>query len=145
MKTKDTLTIVAAVAAAMFTQASFAQASAPPSRAAVKAETRAAEKAGELVPAGQAVSMPSTEPKKTSDKTRAERKAATREARKEGELVPAGERGLVSPAVNAGPSKSRSEVKSKTRAAEKAGDLVPAGETGLAPQDPAGPDTHKRP
>lgn len=145
MKTKDTLTIVAAVAACLFAQASFAQASAPPSRAEVKAQTRAAEKAGELVPAGQAVSMPSTEPKKTSDKTAAERKAATRQARKEGELVPAGERGMVSPDVTAGPSKSRAEVKSKTRAAEKAGDLVPAGQTGLEPQDPAGPTTHNRP
>ena len=52
MQMKNALTIVAAVAAAMFAQATFAQASAP-SRADVKAETKAAEKAGKLTPAGE--------------------------------------------------------------------------------------------
>ncbi|MBC7732889.1 MAG: hypothetical protein H7306_13470, partial [Bacteriovorax sp.] len=49
MQMKNALTIVAAVAAAMFAQASFAQAtSAPATRAEVKADTKAAAKAKEL-------------------------------------------------------------------------------------------------
>ena len=55
MQMKNALTIVAAVAASMFAQVSFAQASAPAARADVKAETKAAEKAGTLTPAGEGV------------------------------------------------------------------------------------------
>ena len=77
MKTKNALTIVAAVAAAMFAQASFAQASAPASRAEVKAETKAAEKAGKLTPAGEGAA-PVAKSDEKSTMTRAERKAATK-------------------------------------------------------------------
>ena len=55
MKTKSVLTVVAAAAIAVFAQGTFAQASAPTSRAAVKAETKAAEKSGALTPAGVVV------------------------------------------------------------------------------------------
>ena len=55
MQIKNALTIVAAVAASMFAQATFAQATAPASRADVKAETKAAEKAGTLTPAGEGI------------------------------------------------------------------------------------------
>ena len=82
MQMKNALTIVAAVAAAMFTQASFAQASAPASRAEVKSETMAAEKAGKLTPAGEG-SAPVEKSNAKSTKTRAERKAETQEARKD--------------------------------------------------------------
>ena len=59
MKMKNALTVVAAVAAAMFAQASFAQAaSAPASRADVKAETKAAAKEGKLTPAGEGATAP---------------------------------------------------------------------------------------
>ena len=57
-------------------QAAFAQASAPPSRADVKAETKAAEKAGKLTPAGEGTA-PAEAPGAKSTKTRAERKAET--------------------------------------------------------------------
>ena len=54
MQMKNALTIVAAVAAAMFAQATFAQAASSPTRADVKAETKAAAKDGKLAPAGDA-------------------------------------------------------------------------------------------
>ena len=89
MKIKNTLTIVAAVAAAMFAQASFAQASAP-SRAEVKAETKSLEKSGKLTPAGEAA--PKADAPTTGPKTdRATRKAETAAAQKAGKLMPAGE------------------------------------------------------
>jgi hypothetical protein len=53
MQMKNTLTIVAAVAAALFAQGTFAQASAPATRAEVKAETKADAKAGKLPAAGE--------------------------------------------------------------------------------------------
>ena len=49
---KSVLTVVAAAALAVFAQGAFAQASSP-SRADVKAETKAAEKSGKLTPAGE--------------------------------------------------------------------------------------------
>ena len=55
MTMKNALTVVAAVAAAMFAQATFAAdaASAPAARADVKAETKAAAKDKKLTPAGE--------------------------------------------------------------------------------------------
>jgi hypothetical protein len=68
----------------------FAQgADAPKSRADVKAETRAAEKAGKLVPAGEGPIAPT--PSRQSNTTRAQRKADTLHARKAGELESTGE------------------------------------------------------
>ena len=58
MQMKNALTIVAAVGAAMFAQGSFAQASAPASRADVKAETKAAVKAGTTIKAGEGPDAP---------------------------------------------------------------------------------------
>ena len=63
---------------------------APLSRAAVKAEAMAAEKAGTLAPAGAGGSGDRSLSSR-STKTRAERKAETREARNQGDLTPAGE------------------------------------------------------
>ena len=72
MKMKTALSVVAAAAVALFTQATFAQdaASAPKARADVKAEAKANK-----TPAGEAGQAPAKLPK--SDKTKAERKAST--------------------------------------------------------------------
>jgi len=56
-----------------------------------KAETAAANKSGELTPAGQGGAPQPKTTKTTSSKTREQRKAETVEARKQGELVPAGQ------------------------------------------------------
>ena len=86
MKMKTALSVVAAAAVALFAQATFSQdaASAPKSRADVKAEAKANK-----TPAGEAGQAPAKLPK--SDKTKAERKAETAKLRKEGKLAPAGE------------------------------------------------------
>jgi len=128
--------IVAAVA--VFSQGAFAQASAP-SRAEVKAETKAAEKSGALVPAGEGPGAMGKQPSTMSDKTRAERKATTKADAKSGELKPAGE--AVKPAgamskddkadKNAGSMTTRADRKAQTKADVKAGKTQPAGE---APQ-----------
>ncbi len=118
--------LIASVAAI---SSGLSSAQAEPSRTQVKAETRAAAKAGQLVPAGEGpiVWQPSTK----STKTRSERKAETLQARAAGDLLPAG------PAAGlkeerreySRPSTvNRADRKADTRAAEKAGTLVPAGE-----------------
>ena len=86
MKMKTALSVIAAAAAALFVQGALAQdaASAPKSRAEVKAEAKANK-----TPAGEAGQAPKKEAKST--KTKAERKAETQKARKEGKLAPAGE------------------------------------------------------
>ena len=87
---KNALTLVAAVAAAMFAQGALAQdAASSPTRADVKAETKAAGKAGKLTPAGEGPTAAA--PAASSTKTRAERKAATKADAKAGKLTPAGE------------------------------------------------------
>jgi|SRR5450755_2748290 FlaG/FlaF family flagellin (archaellin) len=127
MKMKNVLTVVAAAAFAVFAQGAFAQASAPASRADVKSETKAAEKAGQLTPAGQGAA-PMEKSTTKSTKTRAERKAETRAAAKAKELTPAGE-GTNMKADTAGPStKTRAERKAETKAAIKSGQTQPAGE-----------------
>ena len=90
---KNVLTLVAAAAFAVFAQGAFAQASSP-SRADVKAETKAAEKAGKLAPTGEAADLKTENAEKankTSTKTREERKAETKTAAKSGQLSAAGD------------------------------------------------------
>ena len=90
MQMKNALTIVAAVAASMFAQASFAESdSAPLTRAEVKAETKAAAKNKELTPAGQDSPKPAAETGPAA--ARADVKADTKAAAKAKELTPAGE------------------------------------------------------
>jgi hypothetical protein len=119
------VTIVAAACASA--QTALAQDERTPvSRAEVKAQTRAANKAHELLPAGE-LSLP--EKPLRSSKTRTERKAETLAARKEGKLLPAGE--IDSKANVATPlrsDKTRAERKAETLAAAKAHKLIPAGE-----------------
>ncbi len=123
------LLLVAAFPVAFAMSIGTAVAQSPKSRAEVKSETRAAERAGALTPAGEGpvVSAPSAR----STKSRADRKAETLQARAAGDLEPAG------PAAglreeqreNSRPSTvNRGDRKAATRAAEKAGRLVPAGE-----------------
>ena len=130
-------TLAAAIAAVVFSNGAFSQASAPPvSRSAVKAETRAAEKAGTLTPAGEGSPVdPSLNARST--KTRAERKAETQLARKKGELIPAGDAAETKEQMAEDSSrhstKTRAQRKAEVREDAKAGRLIPAGEGPTAP------------
>jgi hypothetical protein len=95
----------------------------PKTRSDVKADTRAAEKAHELEPAGEN-SMPI--PKTRSDKTKAERKAETRQAAKAHQLAPPGEESAAIPALKS--TKTKAERKAETRQAEKDHEIAPLGE-----------------
>jgi len=120
MKIKNALTVVAAVAAAMFAQGTFAQASSP-SRAEVKAEANSTAK----TPAGQGATATEAAPKVDSSKTRAERKSETRNAKK----VPAGEGPEATASAPVTKSnKTRAERKAETVRAIKSGETIPAGE-----------------
>jgi hypothetical protein len=133
MSSKLKLTITAAVAS-LLCHAAMAQTAAPVSRAEVKAETRAAEKAGKLVPAGEG---PEFVVPKTSNTTRAKRKADTRAAEKAGEIPPAGDAEIAAQdqAIRAQKTTTnRAERKAQTRALEKSGGLTPAGEGPDAPK-----------
>jgi hypothetical protein len=125
MKCKFALAAIVA-ATAVFAQTAFAQASAPVTRDERKAETAAAQKSGQLTPAGQGNVSPT--PSKSSDKTRDERKAQTNADAKSGKLAPAGEgkSGTTQPATTS--DKTREQRKAQTEADRKAGKLAPAGD-----------------
>jgi len=113
----------------------LAQAASEPTRAQVKAETRAAEKAGLLTPAGEAAAFSKPLPT-TSAKSRVERKAETRQARREHKLAEAGESAEVETDASArstASNRTRAERKAETLGARKAKTLVPAGEGPGAP------------
>jgi hypothetical protein len=119
-----TATLLAAPAFAQTT-------SAPLSRAAVKAETRAANLAWQLLPAGEAIDV-RPQAADTTHKTRTERKAETLQARRNGELLPSGE-GLYRTYMSqhagiANSTKTRAERKAETLEAAKQHKLMPAGE-----------------
>lgn len=122
-----------AVAAAL-SPVALAQADAgkPTSRAEVKAETKAAAKAGQLLPAGEATPGMKGASAPQSSKTRAERKAETMQARKEGKLMPGGEATYKSSMSQGeavkGSTKTRAERKAETQKAAKEGQLPRAGE-----------------
>lgn len=127
MKTK--LISASLVAAAFAISVGGASAQSTPSRQQIKSETRAAERAGRLTPAGEGPIF--GRPSLKSTKTRAERKAETKQARAAGELEPAGDAvELKEDQIDRSrPSTvNRAERKAATRAAEKAGRLVPAGQ-----------------
>ncbi len=133
MKNQFALGAVVAAAVAVFSQGAFAQASSP-TRAEVKAETKAAEKSGALVPAGEGPGAMGKQPSTMSDKTRADRKAMTKADIKSGATSPAGEASdlKMDKADKAkGTDKTRAERKAQTKADVKAGKTQPAGE---APQ-----------
>ena len=82
MSSHPVVNVAALLAASLLCHAAAAQtSSAPLTRAEVKAETRAAEKAGKLTPAGQG---PEVKVSRKSGTTRAQRKADTLAARKAG-------------------------------------------------------------
>jgi hypothetical protein len=115
--------------------ASLAQTeSKPASRAEVKEQTRAANKAGQIT-SGEATPNEKQAPAK-STKTRAQRKAETMEARRKGELVNPGEanyKGNMSQqGATAKSTKTRAERKAETVEAAKQGKLAPVGEAGEA-------------
>jgi hypothetical protein len=115
------LVATVATASAVAPQLVAAQASAPMSREQVKSETAAANKAGQLTPAGGGPAAP----KSHSTKSRAHVKAETAAANKAGELTPAGG-GPAAPKSQS--TKSREHVKSETMDAKKKGELRPAGQ-----------------
>jgi len=129
------LIAVAVTTTAALCQPAMAQTnSAPESRAQVKSETRAAEKAGELVPAGEG---PEFKVSTKSTKTRAQREAETLAARKAGTLEPAGDGGILVADRKTEAQRTtvnRAARKAETRAEEKAGLLTPAGEGPYAPR-----------
>jgi hypothetical protein len=129
MSSKLVVAAAAALLTSFLSQAVLAQASAPLSRADVKAETKAAEKAGKLTPAGEAAAPTVNSTGIGPTKTRAQRKAETLAARKAGTLQPAGSTQKADVAIQkAPPTTTRAERKAATAAARKNGELVPAGE-----------------
>jgi len=128
--------LAAAIAAAAMSNAALAQDNpAPASRAEIKAETKAAEKAGTLTPAGEGTA-PTEKMTTRSTKTRAQRKAETLQARKSGDLMPAGDAEDLKAdkaARSTTSTKTRAQRKAEERADAKAGKLIPAGEGPGAP------------
>jgi hypothetical protein len=118
---KNIFVATVATAAAVAYQSVAAQASAPMSREQVKSDTAAANKAGQLTPAGGGPAAP----KSHSTKSRSHVKSETAAAAKAGELTPAGG-GPAAPKTQS--TKSRQQVKSETMDAKKKGELKPAGQ-----------------
>jgi hypothetical protein len=125
-----TASLLSLAAAAVFAGQPVAV-TAPLTRAAVQESVRAAAKAGELLPAGDAADYPRSVPTTVSTLTRSAVRQETLMARNDGELIPAGEsdEAFSSRADKSGRFLfSRDEVKTATRQAQQAGELVPAGE-----------------
>jgi hypothetical protein len=100
-----------------------------PSRADVKAQTKASNKAGELLRAGEA---PLPEQPSRSWRTRTQRKGETLDARQRDELLPAGE--ATFKAHTAQPPRSdrtRADRKAEAIRAAREGALMPAGEAAV--------------
>jgi len=114
--------------AALLAAPAYAQAqSAPLSRAAVNAETRAANLAWQLLPAGELIDVkPQTIV--AAQKTRTERKAETLAAAKQHQLLPAGEAVSAKPQAVVATQKTRAERKAETLEAARQHKLLPAGE-----------------
>jgi len=130
MSPKHTLSLsILAAALAASSGGAFADESASPSRAEVKASVLQARAKGQLVPAGEAT-QPFATSTGTSTLTYRQVRDETLMARAHGELVPAGEG---SPRVaEGGTQMARAEVKEATRQARMNHELVPAGE-GMGP------------
>lgn len=101
-----------------------------PSRAEVKAQTRAANKAGQIT-SGEAT-PPEKQAPTVSTKSRAQRKAETMESRRKGELLSPGEAtyktNMSQQGATAKSNKTRAERKDETAEAVKEGKLGPVGE-----------------
>ena len=129
MSFKPVLMATVAMAATLTWQSVAAQASAPMTREQVKAETAAANKAGQLTPAGGGTAPAAKSTAKGSTKSREQMKAETAAANKAGELTPAGGgTAPVSKSAATGPTKTREQRKAETMEAKKKGELRPAGQ-----------------
>ena len=127
MSSKSILVAALAVAGTLAWQAVSAQASAPVTREQRKAETAAANKSGQLTPAGRG-GAPQAKSTATSTKTREARKAETATAGKSGQLTPAGQGGAPQAKSTATSTQTREARKAETAVAAKSGQLTPAGE-----------------
>ena len=114
MKLKTTLSLVAGAAVALFSYSTFAQ---DKTRAEVKEETKAANKAGKITTGD--LDAPVAKPKSTAN--RADVKAEAKAAEKSGQIA-AGEQSTKTPKPKS--TANRAEVKSETKAANKAGDIA---------------------
>lgn len=118
-----------AVAAALWPAAYAQTDSKPTSRAEVKEQTRAANKSGQMTPAGEA-----TEKQKppVSTKTKEQRKAETREANRGGGLGSPGQAlyksNMSQQTAGANSTKTKADRKAETQQAKKEGKMMPAGE-----------------
>jgi len=126
MSSKFILVATLATATTLAWQSASAQASAPVSREQRKADTAAANKSGQLAPAGGSLpEAKSTAPASTM--TREQRRAATAEANKSGQLAPAGG-SLPAAKSTAKPStKTKAQRAAEIEEARKKGDMVPPG------------------
>ena len=125
--------IAFAAGALFFTQVSLAQSDSTPSssRSEVKAQTRAANKSGEIWRGGEAA-LP--EKRFEPSKTRTERKGETIDARKRGELVTPGVANYKAQVpMQVRSDKIRTDRKAETVKAAKEGTLSASGEA----EDPA--------
>ena len=119
-----------ATVSALAWQCAAAQASGPVTREQRKAETAAANKAGQLTPAGQG-GAPAAKPAAASGSSvsRQQRKAETAAANKAGQLAPAGG-SLKEPAHGKPSTKTRAQRAAEIEEARKKGEMVPAGQGG---------------
>ena len=101
--------------------ATGAQTQPPVTREQRKAETKAANKAGELVPAGQG--GPKMATPTGSSMTKAERKAQTQADAKAGNLAGAGDAAAHEPAPKTKSTQTRSERKAQAKADQAAGKM----------------------
>jgi hypothetical protein len=123
--------LVGLAVAAAVGSAAYAQTEQPASRADVKAQTKAANKAGQMVPGEEDPSIKQPAPKST--KNRADTKAETKAANKEGTLGSSS--GSMYKSHNVAPreqlsksTKTRAEGKAETKQAVKEHKTPPAGE-----------------
>jgi hypothetical protein len=129
MSLKPVLMATIAMAATLTWQSAAAQASAPVSREQRKAETAAANKAGELTPAGGGAAPVAKSTAKGPTKSREQTKSETAAANRAGELTPAGGGAApVSKTAASGPTKTREQRKAETMEAKKKGELRPPGQ-----------------
>ena len=133
MYSRHVLAALTVAMATVFVQSAIAQSSepaaAPVTREQRKADTAAANKAGKLTPAGEAVAPQAGIPTAKSTTTRAQRKAQTKADAKAGKMTPAGEGGdaLAKDAAKKS-TMTKAERKAQTQADIKAGNMTPAGE-----------------
>jgi hypothetical protein len=126
MSSRTLLVSAFAVAATLAWQSVSAQASAPVSREQRKADTAAANKAGQLTPAGGGEAPKAKSTEKSSTVSRDQRKAETAQMNQEGKLAPAGGSLAEAPSGKAS-TKTKAQRAAEIEEARKKGEMVPAG------------------